>query len=292
MSSPGAKPFTPPGFVDELEKVAMRFFDGDAAAATQAVATLTHINKGIFPFREPIWLNYAAMGNQVFWTRVANHRGYENAGRLALVLTGALAGQSPAEWANKSTASIYEPHRNALAPAKMSALRTIASVDQMQRGSRGWLDVPVVELLRRAAAEENYRALLETGDLGESDDEPEREEDRRGWDMLAHAGFDEPAGGWGAVADADAAGKEEEEEEEVVEEVELVDEEPTLDEELDRIFTTEPAAAVPAAPAAPPPGMQRCWRSPLNGPQCPNVFVPGEGDKNDKAACGKCPHFA
>jgi hypothetical protein len=66
MSSPGAKPFTPPGFVDELEKVAMRFFDGDAAAATQAVATLTHINKGIFPFREPIWLNYAAMGNQVF----------------------------------------------------------------------------------------------------------------------------------------------------------------------------------------------------------------------------------
>ena len=203
----------------------MRFFDGDAAAATQAVATLTHINKGIFPFREPIWLNYAAMGNQVFWTRVANRRGYENAGRLALVLTGALAGQSPAEWANKSTASIYEPHRNALAPAKMSALRTIASVDQMQRGSRGWLDVPVVELLRRAAAEVNYRALLETGDLGESDDEPEREEDRRGWDMLAHAGFDEPAGGWGAVADADAAG----EEEEVVEEVELVDEEPTLD---------------------------------------------------------------
>ena len=77
-----------------------------------------------------------------------------------------------------------------------------------------------------------------------------------------------------------------------VEEVELVDEEPTLDEELERIFTTEPAAAVPAAPAAPSPSMQRCWRSPLNGPQCPNVFVPGEGDKNDKAACGKCPHFA
>ena len=222
---------------------------------------------------------------------MANHRGYENAGRLGLVLTGALAGQSPAEWANKSTASIYEPHRNALAPAKMSALRTIASVDQMQRGSRGWLDVPVVELLRRAAAEVNYRALLETGDLGESDDEPEREEDRQGWDMLAHAGFDEPAGGWGAVADADTAG-EEEEEEEVVEEVELVDEEPTLDEELDRIFTTEPATAVPAAPAAPPPGLQRCWRSPLNGPQCPNMFVPGEGDVHDKAACGKCAHFA
>jgi len=43
------------------------------------------------------------------------------------------------QWANKSTASVYEPHRNVLAPAKMPALRAIASVDQMQRGSTaGW----------------------------------------------------------------------------------------------------------------------------------------------------------
>jgi len=54
---------------------------------------------------------------------VANHRGYENAGRLALVLTGALAGQSPAEWANKSTASIYEPHRSALVSRRWRAAR-------------------------------------------------------------------------------------------------------------------------------------------------------------------------
>jgi hypothetical protein len=71
--------------------------------------------------------------------------------------------------------------------------------------------MPVVELLQRVAAEVGYRALLETCDLlGESDDEPEREEDRLGWDMLAHMAFDKPAGGWGAVADADAAEEEEE----------------------------------------------------------------------------------
>ena len=69
----------------------------------------------------------------------------------------------------------------------------------------------MVELLQRVAAEVGYRALLETCDLlGESDDEPEREEDRLGWDMLAHSAFDKPASGWGAVADTDAAEEEEE----------------------------------------------------------------------------------